>query len=388
MTLIIPDSPEYSPTELTRKLEAGEAIQIMDVRAPERLATGRVDIGPDSQFHNIRGSVLIKTSSVAETGLDPDLPVAVVCGRGKDSRIVANHLIKLGLDARSLSGGLDRWFEFLLPRALDPPEGVTTLTQFDRVGKGCLAYLLISKGEALIVDPPYACEPIISAVEEAGARVVGVADTHVHADYISGGPKLSKQLGVPYFLHPADAVSPYDGTPGAVEFSSLSEGQAIPFGESHVRAEHTPGHTEGSVTYILEDRIAFTGDFLLVESLGRPDLGEKAAQWARALWASVVRAKGTWGPGTAVLPAHYTAPTSRRADGSVGGHFGALLNTNELLSLRDEEEFVTRVVGRSAPFPEAYKTIKAVNLGLMPLREEKVAELEVGRNECGLAGSA
>jgi glyoxylase-like metal-dependent hydrolase (beta-lactamase superfamily II) len=387
MTLLIPDSPEYSPIELTRLLEAGEPVQIMDVRAPERLASGRVDLGPESRFHNIRGSVLIKTSSVEETGLDPDLPVAVICGRGKDSRIVTNHLRGLGLDARSLSGGLDRWFEFLYPRTLDPPEGVDTLTQFDRVGKGCLAYLLVSEGEALIVDPPYAFRPILEAVEEAGIDVVGVADTHVHADYISGGPQLSKGLGVPYYLHPADAVSPYDGTPGILDFAPLADGQRIPFGGTYLRVDHTPGHTEGSVTYVLEDRVAFTGDFLLLEALGRPDLGEKAEEWARVLWGSVLRARNEWAPGTAILPAHYTDPASHRPDGSVAGHFGDLLRKNKLLSLEDEEEFVKRVVARSAPFPAAYKTIKAVNLGLIPVQEEKVAELEVGRNECGLASS-
>ena len=57
-----------------------------------------------------------------------------------------------------------------------------------------------------------------------------------------------------------------------------------------------------------------------------------------------------------------------------------------LLSASDEDEFVRDVVARSAPFPEAYKTIKAVNLGLLPVTPDKVAELEVGRNECALAG--
>ena len=386
MSLLIPKVPEYSPDDLARRLEGGEPIQVMDVRAPEKVALGRLDLGSPSRFHNIRGSVLVKATSVDETGLDPDLPVVVVCGMGKDSSIVTNHLRGLGLDAQSLSGGLDRWFEFLVPRTLDPPQGVDTLTQFDRVGKGCLAYLIVSKGEALIIDPPFAHEPILEVLQEAGAKPLAVVDTHVHADYISGAPVLSRRLGIPYLLHPADAVSPYDGRPGAIDFDPLFEGQTLPIGEARIRVEHTPGHTEGSVTLFLEDRVAFTGDFLLLEALGRPDLGEKAEEWARILWHSVVRSRETWPAGTAILPAHYTDPASRRRDGSVGGHFGDLLESNPLLTVAEAEDFVERVVARSAPFPAAYQTIKAVNLGLDPRDEEKVAELEVGRNECALGG--
>jgi len=288
------------------------------------------------------------------------------------------------LDARSLRGGLGDWFDLTLPRVLDPPQAVDRLIQFDRVGKGCLGYLLISKGEALIIDPPLRAEPYLKAIGESGATLVGVADTHVHADYVSGAVSLSQRFGVPYFLHPADAVYPYDGSPGRIHFRALADGDSVPCGEASLTVAHTPGHTEGSVTFLLEDRVAFTGDFLFVESIGRPDLGGKEEEWALQLWESMARAKSDWDPGLAIYPAHYASESERRIGKAVGISLGDLLEVNPVLRIRDREEFLRFILGKRAPFPDVYRKIKALNVGLAPIIEGEVRELEVGRNECAL----
>jgi glyoxylase-like metal-dependent hydrolase (beta-lactamase superfamily II) len=386
MTSTIPDSAQYSAQELARLLEAGEPVQIMDVRAPQRVAQGRIDLVPDSRFHNIRGSELIQRTSVESTGLDPEFPVAVVCGAGKDSAVLAFHLTRMGLDARSLDGGLAAWFRIALPQELDPPESLDRFVQFDRIGKGCLGYLLVSDGEAVIVDPPLDSTAYLEALRDAEARLVAVVDTHAHADYVSGAVTLARSLGVPYHLHPADAVFPYDGTPGRIEFQALSDGQILTFGRSALAVVHTPGHTEGSVSLLVEDRVALTGDFLFVESIGRPDLGGKEGTWAHDLWESVERVKDRWARGTAVYPGHYATERERRMGRAVGIPLGTLLDENPILNIRDREEFVRFILGNKAAFPEAYRKIKALNLGLAPLDPLEVEELEVGRNECALGG--
>lgn len=388
MTATTPATPTYSAEELARLLEAGEPIQIMDVRAPHRLTQGRVDLAPDHRFHNVRGSELINRTSIESTGLDPELPVAVVCAMGKDSAVLAFHLARLGLDARSLEGGLDAWYKVTLPRELDPSESLDRLIQFDRIGKGCLGYLLLSDGEAVIVDPPLDAGAYMSAMEGAGARLVAVVDTHAHADYVSGAVPLTRELGVPYYLHPADAVYPYDGSPGRIEFEPISDDQALPFGRSILRATHTPGHTEGSMSILVDDRIALTGDFLFVESIGRPDLGGKEDTWAHALWESVERVKAGWDRLTDIYPGHYAGKSERRMGRAVGIPLGTLLEENPILRIGTRQEFVQFILDNRAPFPEAYRKIKALNLGLAPLDPQEVRELEVGRNECALAGGS
>lgn len=388
LSLELPDTLEISAEELAARIEMGEVLQVMDVRAPERVARGRLDLIPQDRYQNIRGSELIHIHDLSVTGMNPDLPAVVVCGHGKDSKVLAFHLGRLGVAARSLAGGMADWMRFTVPRPLDPPEGVDELIQFDRIGRGCLGYLLISDGEAVAVDPPLHFPGFERALENAGAKLVGVADTHAHADYVSGAALLARNHGVPYYLHPDDAVYPYDGTPGKMDFQPLADGDRIEVGQTALEVMHTPGHTEGSVTYLVEDRVAFTGDFLFVESIGRPDLGEREREWGTRLWDSVVRAVRSWPDGMAIYPGHYATQLERRMGRAVGTSFGQLLRHHRILQIQDPEVFLWTILEEKAPLPDAYRRIKALNLGLAPIVEEEVEDLEMGRNECALGGQS
>jgi glyoxylase-like metal-dependent hydrolase (beta-lactamase superfamily II) len=379
---------EISAGQLARRLESGEALQVVDVRAPARVAAGRIDLVPSGAFHNIPGSRLLELGSLQDAGLDAGMPAVTVCGHGNDSQAAAAHLRRLGCDAVSLNGGMAAWMNLVLPRELAPTPSLDRFIQFDRVGKGALGYLLVSSGEALIVDPPRRHEAYLEAAERAGATVVGVADTHVHADYISGAAALAAELDVPYHLHAADSRYPYDGTPGRLRFHPLRDRDTIQVGQCRVVARHTPGHTEGSLTFLVEDAAALTGDFLFVGSVGRPDLAGKSEQWTAQLWASLEAALREWPAAIMVYPAHYGSEAERRADRAVGAPLGELLRANEALRLGNAAAFARWVASRVGSFPEAYRRIKAVNVGLVEVGEREAEELDVGRNECALGGGA
>jgi glyoxylase-like metal-dependent hydrolase (beta-lactamase superfamily II) len=387
-TPVLPNSREIDPEELVRAAEAGEPVQVLDIRAPERLASGQLDelgAAEPRRFVNFVGSRLLALPDPAAAGLDPELPVTVVCARGLSSQRATAFLNDHGYRARSLRGGMAGWMLALVPRPLAPPPGFDRLVQFDRVGKGALGYLLISGDAAIAIDPSRNAAPLLAAAEEAGARLVAVADTHVHADYLSGGPGLARHLGVPYYLHPADAVYPYDGTPGKVEFSPLAEGQRIQVGHGELEVRHTPGHTEGSVTYVAGGRAAFTGDFLFIRSVGRPDLAGKTEAWTDELFGSLERARREWDPDLVVYPAHYASAAERRADHAVGARFGELRLGNEPLGIEDRDAFRRWVLSRQTKFPETYPIIKAVNVGLRQVDAAQAEELEAGKNECAVA---
>ncbi len=370
-------APEITPEQLVEAVERGERIHVLDVRAPQRLAAGRIDIVPDDRFHNVRGSELLAR---AEPGLAPDAPIAVVCGLGNDSRRVAQHLSSRGYEATSVVGGMAAWMRTVIARGLEAPPELDRLVQFDRIGKGALGYMLVSDGEALVVDPPRyagAYERVLG-----DARIVGVADTHAHADYISGAAALARAHDVPYYLHRADAIYPYDGTPGKLRFTPVVGGGALRIGRAEIEVVHTPGHTEGSVTYRCGDAFALTGDFLFVASVGRPDLGGKTEGWAKVLFESLRTAKRRWPRTLRIHPAHYGSAAERAPDHSVGAALGDL--RNEPLSIDDEGRFAQWVSSRAGAFPEAYRRIKAINIGLETVDEAQADELEAGRNECAL----
>ncbi len=385
----LPDVPEIEPFDLATRLEAGEPIRVLDVRAPQRLAAGRVEPVPEHRFHNVRGSEFVQLPDPATAiGLDPAEPVTVVCGHGNDSRVIAALLEKRGFEASSLRGGITGWMRMVIPRELRPPPGFDRLVQFDRIGKGALGYLLVAGDEALAIDPPRDWAPWTEAASGSGARIAAVADTHVHADYISGAPEMAGQLGVPYYLHPADNAWPYDGTPGRLEFEPLADGAELLVGGQLVTAVHTPGHTEGSSTLLAGGRgngaVAFTGDFLFVDSIGRPDLAGRMDAWVGDLWRSLERARAEWDPAVRLLPAHYAGEGERNEDRTVDRAFGEALRTNATLRIEEEEEFRTWVGSHVSTPPEAYPHIKAINVGLAAVTPQQADVLEAGKNECAV----
>lgn len=375
------DSLEITPAELADILESGGNIQVLDVRAEDSLATGTVEA---PRFLNARGSVIMDLDDPAAAGIDRQSPVAVVCGHGNSSIAVAGFLASKGIDALSLRGGMAAWTDLLRERVLPTPAGFDRLIQFDRIGKGALGYLVIAGGEALAVDPSRHWQAWDRAADAAGARLVGVADTHIHADYISGGPALSAALGIPYYLHPDDAVYPYDGTPGVIEFTPVGDADTIPLGGATVTVHHTPGHTVGSLCFALGDEAVCTGDFLFVRSIGRPDLAGKTEEWTGDLWNSLNIARNTWPPQAVAYPAHYTSDDERNPDLSVGRPLARLYEENPSMGIVDEAEFRAFVnQGVSTP-PVAYPKIKAINIGIASVSPEEASILEAGKSECAL----
>jgi glyoxylase-like metal-dependent hydrolase (beta-lactamase superfamily II)/rhodanese-related sulfurtransferase len=378
---------DIAPLDFVRALEQGAPLHLIDVRLAERVAAGRIDLVPQERFHNILGSKLLPRTNLDGITIGSGERAVVVCGHGNTSQHVAAHLRALGLDAVSLRGGMAAYTDLLVDRPITPPASLDRLVQFDRIGKGSLAYLLVSGNEAFIVDPPRDARPILAAATAAGAHVVGVADTHVHADYVSGAQALASRLGVPYWLHPADNVFPFDGTPGRLAIRPLADGATIPLGRATIVARHTPGHTEGSTSFAIEDAAILTGDFVFVDSLGRPDLAGRAAEWAVNLWESLVRARSTWPADALVLPAHYSSERERRADRAIAATFGEIARTNAAVQMTDRDAFIAWATAPSS-VPAAYRTLKAINAGLKLVSDDEAAELEVGRSECAVSKPA
>lgn len=127
-------------------------------------------------------------------------------------------------------------------------------------------------GEALLIDPVYEQVPRdLALVQELGLRLTTTLDTHVHADHVTGAWRLQQRCGSRIAL--AEAA-------GAVGVDRpLRHGDRITFGQRHLEVHATPGHTNGCLTYVLDDqRMAFTGDSLLIRGCGRTDFQQGSPQ--------------------------------------------------------------------------------------------------------------
>jgi glyoxylase-like metal-dependent hydrolase (beta-lactamase superfamily II) len=376
--------PQIPPQELAERLDRGEALQVLDVRAPEKVAEGHVGLGNPTDFHALPNSKIFALPDVRELRLDASRPVAVICGHGNSSKHTTAFLRERGFEAYSVVGGMAAWETVYVARRLAPTASLSHIVQLDRVGKGALSYVLVSDGDAVIIDPGRHVERYAALLDELEATPAAVVDTHLHADYLSGARTAAARWQIPYFLHPDDAVSPYDDTPGRLTYQPLGDGDTIAFGRATLRAVHVPGHTLGSVALLADEGLAFTGDFLFVQSLGRPDLAGKTEPWAKLLWQSLERARHTWPGDLLVLPAHYAAEGERRGDRVVGARFDVIAATNPAAAMQDERAFLSWIRQHQSTPPPAYRTIKEANLGLKELGEPDAEVLESGPNQCAV----
>src|SRR6187399_2419592 len=100
---------DITPQGLVAAVEHGEPLQVLDIRAPKRLAAGKVDIVAGERFFNMAGSKLTALDDPAALGIDKNLPLAVVCARGVTSRQMLGWLAARGFHAQSLMGGMAGW---------------------------------------------------------------------------------------------------------------------------------------------------------------------------------------------------------------------------------------------------------------------------------------
>lgn len=132
---------------------------------------------------------------------------------------------------------------------------------------GTFTYLLadVASGEGVLIDPVYEQHPRdLSLVRELGIDLVACLDTHAHADHVTGSWRMHRATGCAISL--AAAARAQNVT------RPLSHGDRVSFGGRHLEVRATPGHTDGCLTFVLDDhRMAFTGDALLVRGCGRCD---------------------------------------------------------------------------------------------------------------------
>jgi glyoxylase-like metal-dependent hydrolase (beta-lactamase superfamily II) len=250
------------------------------------------------------------------------------------------------------------------------------MVQVRRTGKGCLSYIVESESEAVVIDASVDSEVYIRLIREHGWRLVAVADTHIHADHLSRSRLLAHLEGAALWL-PAQDRTQYP-------FQPVADGDRIAFGSRALVAMRTPGHTEESTTYLLDNTAAFTGDTLFLNSVGRPDLVDGTRQElvsrARHLYRSVSGLLHL--PEAAeVFPGHVSEPTP--FDGRILGTTVATIRETLALARLEETAFVEAVLARIPPDPPNHLRIVELNeRGEFP---GDPSELEAGANHCAVA---
>lgn len=362
-----PGPEEVSAGQLARLLGSDQEPFLLDVRQPEEVAEWAI-----AGAHNIPLGDLRRRLTEVPT----ERPVVVVCRSGNRSRQAAEMLSHAGYCVRNLNGGMTAWGEVYDTAVVSLARA--EVVQVRRRGKGCLSYLVGAGDEAFVVDPSTRVDAYQAIAEERSWRITRVFDTHLHADHLSGARELASMSGAMLHLSPFDSFEfPYEALEEDQVFS-LPDGTTF-----SVTALHTPGHTEGSVVFVIGDEAVLSGDTIFVDNVGRPDLAERAEEFARNLYRSL-REKVLVLPGeTLVFPAHYGSLTRVRPDEPVVTTLATLREVLPALSL-DEDAFVSWAAGSVAERPPNYVEIIKANMGRSVLAPDQLTQLEAGPNRCSV----
>ncbi|MGE6539804.1 MBL fold metallo-hydrolase [Bacillus luti] len=307
--------------------------------------------------------------------------ILVVCAKEGSSQFVAEQLLDAGFHNVSyLAGGMKAWSEYVKPLKVGDVRGGGSIYQFNRLGKGCLSYMVVSNGEAAVIDAIRTVEAYEDFAREHSVTITNVMDTHLHADHISGGRKLAEKVGGTYWLPPKDAEEV------VFSYEPLVEGSIITVGGTKIEIDalYSPGHTIGSTSFIVDDSYLLSGDILFVDSIGRPDLAGKAEDWVSDLRETLYNRYKVLSQQLIVLPAHYSKISEMNENGVVSAKLKDLFAYNAGLNIESEVEFRKTVTENLPPQPNAYEEIRQTNMGKIHPGVEEEREMEIGPNRCAV----
>jgi glyoxylase-like metal-dependent hydrolase (beta-lactamase superfamily II)/rhodanese-related sulfurtransferase len=227
-------------------------------------------------------------------------------------------------------------------------------------GLGNSSYLVdLGDGRALAVDPPRDLRGLRAAAVRRGLRVAFAADTHLHADFLSGARQLAASDGA-RILASAAGDRQFDHT-------GLDDGDEVDLGGLSCCALGTPGHTHEHLSFLVLDGATpvgvFTGGSLIVGSAARTDLlgADQAEPLARAQYRSL-RQLATLPDATAVWPTHgsgsfCSGPPGAQRTSTIGEEKAS----NPLLAVPDEDTFVERLIAGLGSYPVYFDQLAELN---------------------------
>jgi hydroxyacylglutathione hydrolase len=245
-------------------------------------------------------------------------------------------------------------------------------------GLGNTSYVVdLGDGSALVIDPERDPRPYIEVAESNRLFIRHVAETHLHADFVSGGRELVAQGATLIAPRQSHLAHPHRG---------VGEGEELGVGDLTLSVLETPGHTPEHVAYLLQDdstpRVLFSGGTLMAGGVARPDLvsADDTDSLARQAYRSVRRVLDTFPDGVDVRPTHGAGSFCSSPDATPGvdATVGSERLNHPAMTLAGEDEFVDQLLGGLGSFPQYFLRLREVNRvgpkvhGVEPMRLEPV----------------
>ncbi len=252
------------------------------------------------------------------------------------------------------------------------------IEQFEDKGLAHYAYAILSESQKkiILIDPARDPQPYYDFAVTHGAEIIGVIETHPHADFVSSHLEIQQKTGAIIYAHSlVGAEYPHQVFDGGAE---------ITFGEIRLKSLHTPGHSPDSISVVLEhdgeDKAVFTGDTLFIGDVGRPDLREdagnataKKVELARQMYHSTRGKLMKLNNNVKVYPAHGAGTLCGKALSEANvSTIGAERLSNPALQEMKEEEFVKMIIEDQPFIPKYFSYNVSLNRSGAPSYRESV----------------
>lgn len=308
-----------------------------------------------------------------------DKKYRIVCAKEGSAQYVADILTKHGFkDVAYLTGGIKTWGNLLVPSLVNPGSDYE-FYQFIRPGKACLNYGIIYKNEMMIFDPSRNVEFYTNFADERDCKIIRTFETHLQADHISGSKMIAQETGAEFMANDIDFKD------AGFKYTPVQEGDTYTFsqGGPEVKVFHTPGHTMGHKSYMIDNKYLLTGDTLFISSVGRPDLGGKVEEWAKVLFNTLKTKIGEMDENLMVMPAHYLDWSEADENYIFIKPLKEIKEKNaDIYSIENDEEFLQFIKKHIRKQPEVYERIRKFNAGLSEEDPEEQETMDIGKHEC------
>jgi len=374
----------YQASDLFHWLTGKEDIVVLDVRNDKDFNRFKVESPFPFSMLNVSYYDFMEIENESVARVPKNQKIRIVCAKEGSAKYVAEILNKHGFgDVGYLSGGIKTWGNLLVPKLVNPGMEYE-LYQFIRPGKASCSYGLISGGEMMVFDPSRAVDFYVDFAKEKGCSIIKTFETHLQADYIAGSREIAARAGAKFLANDGDFKTSKN------IYTSLVDGETISFSQDGppVRVLFTPGHTPGSTSFIVDEKFMISGDMVFIRSIGRPDLGGKAVEWAGMLFNSM-RMVRELDDNLIILPAHYIDWDEADEDLIFALPFGQVKKRNKsIYGIDTLDDFITFIKDNMRPQPEEYALIRLANGNIEQYDEDKEEELDLGKNECAASAYA
>jgi hydroxyacylglutathione hydrolase len=260
-------------------------------------------------------------------------------------------------------------------------------------------------GEAVVIDPARDIQPYLEAASENGMKIIAAAETHIHADFLSGSRELAEQTGAKLYLSDEGDESWKYEFVDKYAHQLVKDEDTFKLGYIKFEVMHSPGHTPEHLSFIVTDTAGadkpmgiFTGDFVFVGDIGRPDLLEAAAgikgtaePGARQMFESLKRFKQ--------LPDYMQIWPAHGAGSACGKALGAIPSStvgyeklfNWAFGYEDEAAFVKALLSGQPEPPKYFAMMKKLNKVARPVLKDGLPQpprLELAQLQEALAQGA